>query len=269
MGTTPLHGLRSAVRWTCKRTERRFPADRNSALTTANLEVPGEAKEGLEELMKGFAPSPDLDDDEEDGCAERWQSMKEAITSRAWGMYDETGIFPALYYYRFVLVVVDMVKSGELTDSPSPLTFFWSCAVLRWDTHWLQVRQVELVKDSEFVALIGAFHGHGQNRRCQAKNLRVTPYVKGVGLESLEGCESFFSRGDDPPRLQIPPSASNETPYPLAFLGEYENEDSAGNLVEIPAPHSDTSKYRQLFCDVFWDAETGGVESENLVACDH
>jgi hypothetical protein len=40
--------------------------------------------------------------------------MKEDVTARAWGMYDETGIFPALCRHGFVFIVVDMVKSGEL-----------------------------------------------------------------------------------------------------------------------------------------------------------
>lgn len=71
------------------------------------------AKEGLDDLMKEFTPGSELPD-EGDGCAERWQNMRENITSRAYGMYDETGIFPALCRHGFVLVIVDMVKSGEM-----------------------------------------------------------------------------------------------------------------------------------------------------------
>ncbi|KAJ7803591.1 hypothetical protein B0H13DRAFT_1671632 [Mycena leptocephala] len=77
-------------------------------------EVDKWAKDGLEDLMKEFVPGAELGEEEEDGCSERWQNMKEDVTARAWGMYDETGIFPALCWHGFVLVVVDMVKSGEL-----------------------------------------------------------------------------------------------------------------------------------------------------------
>ena len=70
-------------------------------------------KEGMEELMKGFVPGSE-DEDEGGGCDERWQNMKEDVTARAYGMYDETGFFPCLCRHSFVLVVVDMVKSGEL-----------------------------------------------------------------------------------------------------------------------------------------------------------
>jgi hypothetical protein len=70
------------------------------------------AKEGVEDLMKSFASN--AEDEEEDGCSERWQNMKEDVTSRAYGMYDKTGFFPALCRHGFVLKVVDMVRSGEL-----------------------------------------------------------------------------------------------------------------------------------------------------------
>jgi hypothetical protein len=81
------------------------------------------AKEGMDELMKTFSPDVE-DDDEQDGCAERWQNMKEDVTSRAYGLYDETGFFPCLCRHGFVLVVVDMVKSGEL------FVFFAFCLFL-------------------------------------------------------------------------------------------------------------------------------------------
>jgi hypothetical protein len=71
------------------------------------------SKEGLEELMKGFVPGSAPDDDD-DRCDERWENVKENVTSRAYGMYDETGFFPCLCRHSFVLVVADMVKSGEL-----------------------------------------------------------------------------------------------------------------------------------------------------------
>jgi hypothetical protein len=75
-------------------------------------EVDKWSKEGMEDLMKGFVPG--LEQDEGDGCTERWQNMREDVTARAYGMYDETGIFPALCRHGSVLVVVDMVQSGEL-----------------------------------------------------------------------------------------------------------------------------------------------------------
>lgn len=42
--------------------------------------------------------------------------------------------------------------------------------------------------------LVGAFHGHAHNRLCQSQFLAT--YVKGLGLEDLEGCERFFSKSN-------------------------------------------------------------------------
>ena len=39
--------------------------------------------------------------------------MHEEITNRMWGIFDETGIFAAFCRHGFVLVISDMVRSGE------------------------------------------------------------------------------------------------------------------------------------------------------------
>ncbi|KAJ7078299.1 hypothetical protein B0H15DRAFT_924811 [Mycena belliarum] len=167
-------------------------------------EVDRWAKEGLDEMMKGFVADEEWVEDD-DGCGERWQNMKEDVTARAYGMYDETGFFPALCRHNFVLVAVDMVKSGELAK--------YGFAIVNHLMRWLGKIGVgydigckfdKMVKshpglaglatETGFKCLVGAFHGCGHCRRCQAKNL--TTYVKGVGLEGLEGCESFFSKSN-------------------------------------------------------------------------
>ncbi|KAJ7179996.1 hypothetical protein C8R43DRAFT_819925, partial [Mycena crocata] len=43
----------------------------------------------------------------------------------------------------------------------------------------------KLAKDNNFKSLVGSFHGCAHNRRCQLENLAT--YVKGMGLEDLEG----------------------------------------------------------------------------------
>ncbi|KAJ6571906.1 hypothetical protein B0H19DRAFT_1255832 [Mycena capillaripes] len=141
------------------------------------------AKDGMDDLMKSFVPSA-RGGGEEDGCLERWQNMKEDVTACAWGMYDETGIFPALCCHSFVLVVVDMIKSGE-----SKYGFAVTTHLLRVLG---EVANGKLAANNNFKLLVGVFHGHGHNCCCQLDNLST--YVKGVGLEPLEGCESFFSK---------------------------------------------------------------------------
>ena len=46
----------------------------------------------------------------------------------------------------------------------------------------------------DYRALVGSFHGHAHNRLCQLSFLAT--YVKGMGLEDLEGCERFFSKSN-------------------------------------------------------------------------
>lgn len=49
-------------------------------------------------------------------------------------------------------------------------------------------------RENNHRCLVGAFHGHAHNRLCQSQFLAT--YVKGLGLEDLEGCERFFSKSN-------------------------------------------------------------------------
>ncbi len=46
-------------------------------------------------------------------CASRWSNMSKEVTSRMWGVFDETGVFISLCRHGFVLTIADMVRSGE------------------------------------------------------------------------------------------------------------------------------------------------------------
>ncbi|KAJ6553772.1 hypothetical protein DFH09DRAFT_1318796 [Mycena vulgaris] len=52
----------------------------------------------------------------------------------------------------------------------------------------------DLAHEKAFCSLVGAFHEHGHNRLCSVDNLTI--YVRGVGLEALEGCEILFSKSN-------------------------------------------------------------------------
>lgn len=47
-------------------------------------------------------------------CEDRWQNMVNDTNEKMQGMYDETGGFMAFCRHGFVLVIIDMVRSGEL-----------------------------------------------------------------------------------------------------------------------------------------------------------
>ncbi|KAF7347990.1 hypothetical protein MSAN_01751100 [Mycena sanguinolenta] len=174
----------------------------------SRAEVDKWAKEGLEDLIKTFDAGEggaEQEEEEGSGCEERWQNMKEAVTTRAWGMYDETGIFPALCRHGFVLVVADMVKSGELTKYGFAVTAHLIEVLGELATGYdvgckygkmVKAHPVlgKLATDNRFISLVGAFHGPGHGRGCQLEHL--TTYVEGVGMEPLEGCEPYFSKSN-------------------------------------------------------------------------
>jgi Kyakuja-Dileera-Zisupton transposase len=161
------------------------------------------------------------EDDEENPCAGRWSNMSSELTARMWGIFDETGIFLALCRHGFVLVVADMIQSGEL----SVTSFFFLLLTNYGLSSKYPLAVVEVLLDVfgpdigggydigcqfrttldrselgprsrelKFKMLVGAFHGHAHNRICQLSFLAT--YVKGMGLEDLEGCERFFSKSN-------------------------------------------------------------------------
>lgn len=147
--------------------------------------------------------------------------MINELTVRMWGIFDEMGIFLALCRHGFVLVVADMVQSGELSVTYFLLLFItnFGCS----SKYPLAVVEVLLevfgagigggydigckfqmtldcselgprARELDFKALVGAFHWHAHNHLCQL--LFLATYVKGMGLEDLEGCERFFSKSN-------------------------------------------------------------------------
>ncbi|KAJ7074925.1 hypothetical protein B0H15DRAFT_792589 [Mycena belliarum] len=138
-------------------------------------------------------------------CADRWKNMVNDVTSKMWGVFDETGIFLALCRHGFVLLVTDMLRSGELAKYPLAvqkelLDAFGMDQGSGYDVGCHFEATVansalgELAKELNLKCLVGAFHGHAHNRLCQLCFLAT--YVEGLGIEDLEGCERFFSRSN-------------------------------------------------------------------------
>ncbi|KAJ7048972.1 hypothetical protein C8F01DRAFT_1003511 [Mycena amicta] len=161
-------------------------------------------KDAGAELMKGFIPDPKYDE-EGDGCGDTWQNMKEDVTAKSWGLYEETGIFLSLCRHNFVLKVCDMIRSGELAKYGLAVTadllqvlesilagYDIGCKFIKWAySHPLVA---PLARQHNFRTVVGAFHGCGHHRGCQCFKLPL--YVKGAGLEPFEGCESWFSKSN-------------------------------------------------------------------------
>ncbi|KAF7374056.1 hypothetical protein MSAN_00286500 [Mycena sanguinolenta] len=146
-----------------------------------------------------------LPSDSKNPCSNRWKNMIDDVTSRMWGIFDETGIFLALCRHGFVLVVADMVRSGELSKYPlaivNELLQAFGLKVgggydigCHFDTTLGNSGLGDKARENRFRSLVGSFHGHAHNRLCQLSFLAT--YVEGLGLEDLEGCERYFSRSN-------------------------------------------------------------------------
>ncbi|KAJ3740353.1 hypothetical protein DFH05DRAFT_1537398 [Lentinula detonsa] len=148
------------------------------------------SKEAIKEMSEGKA-----EDSEPNPCAERWKNLSEELTAKMWGVYDETGVFLSLCRHSFVLLIVDMVASGELAKYPLAILnrlfevigegigmgYDIGCA---FGTTVANSPLGEKAKHLRFTSLVGAFHGHAHSRLCQTSHLCT--YIKGLGIEHLE-----------------------------------------------------------------------------------
>ncbi|KAJ7778568.1 hypothetical protein B0H14DRAFT_3095839 [Mycena olivaceomarginata] len=156
------------------------------------------SKQRIAEMM----PKEAIESDEPNPCADRWKNMVEDVTAKMWGIFDETGIFLCLCRHGFVLMIVDMIKSGELAKYPlavvdSLIEHLGNNIGNGYDVgcdFQMTIKNSPLAaraRQCNFRCLVGAFHGHAHNCLCQLCNLAT--YVLGLGCEDLEGCERFFS----------------------------------------------------------------------------
>ncbi|KAG6809552.1 hypothetical protein H0H92_015829 [Tricholoma furcatifolium] len=160
------------------------------------------AKMALEEALPADLSADDVEDNP---CAGRWTNMVNEVTAKMWGVFDETGVFLCLCRHGFSLVIADMVQSGELSKYPlavvSALLEVFGEGIgggydigCKFKTTLDRSELGERARQLKYTALVGSFHGHAHNRICQLSNL--AHYVKGMGLEDLEGCKRFFSKSN-------------------------------------------------------------------------
>ncbi|KAJ6563273.1 hypothetical protein DFH09DRAFT_920315 [Mycena vulgaris] len=176
---------------------------------------------------------------EDSECQERWKNMSEEITARMWGIFNETGIFLSLCRHGFVLLVADMVKSGELAKyglaiSNALMDAFGAdlgsgynigCG---FDTTIKNSPLGPKAKDLNFKMLVGAFHGHAHHQMCQLRYLAT--YVLGLGVEDLEGCERFFSKSNALSRSVRCASVFHRKQTIATYLAHTDNFETYPNL---------------------------------------
>ncbi|KAG1763988.1 hypothetical protein EV702DRAFT_1051527 [Suillus placidus] len=125
-------------------------------------------------------------------CTDRWKNAGPEIQKKMFSIFDESGIFIASCRHRFVLLACDMIRSGELIRAKYPLAIvdkllatYGKGGACAYDIGSPRAHQLG------FRLMVGAFHGHAHNRKCQ---LDWHPmYIPGTGHSEGEGCEHIFS----------------------------------------------------------------------------
>ncbi|KAH7903561.1 hypothetical protein BJ138DRAFT_1020425 [Hygrophoropsis aurantiaca] len=151
----------------------------------------------------------DWDNDENSAvsdCVNRWRNAGPEQQKRMFGVFDESVIFIAACRHRFVLLACDMIQSGELAKyglvivnhilnvcgKVGGCAYDIGCAFSKTlESSSLGSRAQQL----NLCMMVGAFHGHAHNRKCQ---LCWHPmYISGTGHSEGEGCEHIFSSSND------------------------------------------------------------------------
>ncbi|KAG2740589.1 hypothetical protein P692DRAFT_20851327 [Suillus brevipes Sb2] len=142
-------------------------------------------------------------------CVNHWRNAGLEAHKHMFSIFDESGIFIAACRHRFILLVCDMVKSGELSKYPLAIldhllnvyrkncgvAYNIGCAFSKTlDSSCLGPRAREL----NLQMMVGAFHGHAHNQQCQID----------WHLMYIEGCEHIFSLSNELAR-----STCHATPF--------------------------------------------------------
>jgi hypothetical protein len=91
-----------------------------------------------------------------------------------------------------------------------------------------------LARALDYKALVGSFHGHAHNRLCQLSFLAT--YVKGMGLEDLEGCERFFSKSNALTSSLRYASVFHRQQKIVEFMKHMDNTETYQNLSRFLQP---------------------------------
>ncbi|KAJ7086900.1 hypothetical protein B0H15DRAFT_950408 [Mycena belliarum] len=134
-------------------------------------------------------------------CVERWKNAGPEARKKMFALFAVAGIFLCVCRHGHVLIMCDMIRSGELMKYPLAIMAYLydtyegemgigydiMCAFIKTLLRSSLGRKTVAVR---LRGVVPAFHGHAHNRCCQ---LGWHPmYVEGVGLEDFEECERTF-----------------------------------------------------------------------------
>ncbi|TFK59015.1 hypothetical protein BDN72DRAFT_781320 [Pluteus cervinus] len=146
------------------------------------------------------------DDNSVNTCVERWRNAGPEARKKMFALFAVSGIFVTVCRHGHVLLICDMIRSGELMKYPiahvrALLDRYGAGIGIGYDIFCQLIktlRRSSLGQDVAAMSLDGvvpAFHGYAHNRLCQ---LSWHPlYKDGTGIEDFEECERTFSKSNN------------------------------------------------------------------------
>ncbi|KAJ7284762.1 hypothetical protein C8J57DRAFT_1053159 [Mycena rebaudengoi] len=140
-----------------------------------------------------------------DTCVERWKAAGPEGRKKMFALFAVAGIFLTVCRHGHVIIMCDMIRSGELMKYPLAmvkwiLDHYGADVGLGYDimcAFFKTLMRSSLgprVAAMNLQGVVPAFHGHAHNRACQIGWHPL--YVDGVGLEDFEECERTFSKSN-------------------------------------------------------------------------
>ncbi|KAJ6521710.1 hypothetical protein B0H19DRAFT_973878 [Mycena capillaripes] len=138
-------------------------------------------------------------------CVERWKAAGPESRKKMFALFAVSGIFLTVCRHGHVVVMCDMIRSGELMKYPLAmvkhlLDEYGADIGLGYDIMCAFFKTLmrsslgQRVTAMRMQGVVPAFHGHAHNRACQIGWHPL--YVDGVGLEDFEECERTFAKSN-------------------------------------------------------------------------
>jgi hypothetical protein len=154
-------------------------------------------------------------------CVDRWRAAGPDARKKMFALFAVAGIFLSVCRHGHVLVMCDMIRSGELSVFRLCDTFIHLLSIrmkyplaivkrlldrygkdigLGYDIMCAFFKTLlrsslgKRVVGMKLKGVVPAFHGHAHNRACQVGWHPL--YVEGVGLEDFEECERTFCKSN-------------------------------------------------------------------------
>ncbi|KAF7334099.1 hypothetical protein MVEN_02315700 [Mycena venus] len=166
--------------------------------------------EGNEDIAWLNVNELDADESEElakgiNACVDRWKAAAPEARKKMHALFAVSGIFLSVCRHGHILVMCDMIRSGELMKYPlaivkelldrygpdGGLGYDIMCAFYKT---LLRSSLGARVVAMRLRGVVPSFHGHAHNRTCQIEWHPL--YVEGVGLEDFEECERTFCKSN-------------------------------------------------------------------------